>query len=47
MAPPAGASDLDAPRLAFDRRLKLEFHGASVTSDADCSPIVNWTMLSA
>ncbi len=29
----AGETDV-APRLAFDRRLKLEFHGASVTSDA-------------
>ena len=34
MAQPAGESDLDAPRLAFNRRLKLEFHGSSVTSDA-------------
>ena len=34
MAHPAGESDSDAPRLAFDRRSKLEFHGSSVTSDA-------------
>jgi hypothetical protein len=34
MAHPTGESDLDAPRLTFDRRLKLEFHGSGVTSDA-------------
>ena len=34
MAGPAGESDSDALRLDFDRRLKLEFHGSSVSSDA-------------
>jgi hypothetical protein len=30
MAHPTGESESDAPRLNFDRRLKLEFHGSSV-----------------
>ncbi len=34
MAHSAGEADSGASRLDFDRRLKLEFHGASVTSDA-------------
>ena len=34
MAHPADESDLDASRPAFERRLNLEFHGASATSDA-------------
>jgi hypothetical protein len=34
MAHPAGESESDAPRLNFDRRLKLEFHGCRITSDA-------------
>ena len=34
MAHPAGESEADALRLDFNRRLKLEFHGSSVTSDA-------------
>ena len=34
MAHPTGESESDAPRLNFVRRLKLEFHGSSVTSDA-------------
>ena len=34
MAQPAGEAESDALRLDFDRRLNLEFHGSSVTSDA-------------
>jgi hypothetical protein len=34
MVQPAGEAESDALRLDFERRLKLEFHGSSVTSDA-------------
>ena len=41
MAQPAGEAESDALRLDFNRRLKLEFHGSSVTSDAGCWLIAN------
>jgi riboflavin biosynthesis pyrimidine reductase len=34
-------------RVAFDRRLKLEFHGAKITSEPACSPTASWTTPSA
>ena len=34
MAHPVGESKRDGLRVDFDRRVKLEFHGSKVTSDA-------------
>ena len=44
MAQPAGDAQSDALRLDFDHRLKLEFHGSSVTFDAGLLAIANSMM---
>lgn len=44
MVQPEGEAQSDALRLDFDRRLKLEFHGSSVTSHAWASRGNTWLM---
>jgi len=39
MENPMGESKKDALRVNFDRKLKLEFHGVKVTSDAGLYPV--------
>jgi hypothetical protein len=43
MAMVAGETGSGDLRIGFDRRLKLEFHGSRVTSDAVCLSSVSWT----
>ena len=39
-----GESTSPRATLRFDRRVRLEFHGATITSDAGLLPVASWMM---
>ena len=39
-----GESTNPGGKLRFDRRIRLEFHGATITSDAGLLPVASWMM---
>ena len=41
---PKGEAKEPPLRATFDRRIKLEFHGARVISDGGCLPTGSWMM---
>ncbi len=47
MGDPVGETDRAGLRVEFDRRLKLEFHGSKVSSDAGLLTFLNSTTPSA
>lgn len=42
MAYPMGEAKPEPLRVDFDRRIKLEFHGARITSDGGLLPAASW-----
>lgn len=43
---PTGGMEDGSVRVGFDRRLKLEFHGAGSRRTPGCSPTGSWATLS-
>ena len=39
-----GDGDKTPLRLQFNPKVRLEFHGATITSDADSCPFESWMM---